>query len=230
MSSEVVCLIEAKWTFSQDRLLPILFRITIGIETLVRSDSDAEVHHIMSSPPIRRADRAMSDERILETLARGYSGRLATVSEDGFPYCIPLLYVWIDGEVYLHTASARGHLRANIERDRRVCFEVDEQEGVFDYGRFECDSGLAYRSVCLFGRIRIVDDTEVKQRFCEALMAKYGKPETRRPKGFFPRIDVITVYAITVERMTGKEQALPPLSEQWPAKDRTKTPNAVLPN
>jgi uncharacterized protein len=182
----------------------------------------------MSSPQIRRADRAMSDERTLETLAQGYSGHLATVSEDGFPYCIPLLYLWINGEVYLHTASAGGHLRANIERDRRVCFEIDEQEGVFDYGRFECDSGLAYRSVCLFGRIRIVDDREAKQRFCEALMTKYGKPETQRPKGFFPRIDVITVYAITVERMTGKEQALPPLSEQWPAKDRTKTPNASL--
>src|SRR6202521_3642321 len=187
------------------------------------------VHLIMSSPQIRRADRAMSDERTLETLAQGYSGRLATVSEDGFPYCVPLLYLWLDGEVYFHTTSAGGHLRANIERERRVCFEVDEQEGVFDYGRFECDSGLAYRSVCLFGRIRIVDDREVKQRFCEALMAKYGKPETKRPKGFFPRIDVITVYAIAVERMTGKEQSLPPLSEQWPAKDRTKTPNASLP-
>ena len=166
---------------------------------------------------------------MLEVLARGNSGCLATVSEDGFPYCIPLLYLWMDGEVYLHTTSARGHLRANIDRDQRACFEVDEQEGVFDYGRFECDSGFAYRSVCLFGRIRSVDDKQVKQRFCEALMAKYGKPETKRPKAFFPRIDVITVYAIAVERMTGKEQPLPALSEQWPAKDRTKTPNASLP-
>jgi nitroimidazol reductase NimA-like FMN-containing flavoprotein (pyridoxamine 5'-phosphate oxidase superfamily) len=183
----------------------------------------------MSSPPVRRADRAMSDQRMLDTLARGYSGCLATVSEDGFPYCIPLLYLWIDGEVYLHATDARGHLRANIERDPRVCFEIDEQEGVFDYGRFECDSGLAYRSLCLFGRIRIVDDRVVKQRFCEALMEKYGNPDTKRPKGFFPRLDVITVYAIVVERMTGKEQPLPPLSEQWPAKDRTKTPHASLP-
>jgi uncharacterized protein len=182
----------------------------------------------MSSPQTRRADRLMSDERALETLAQGYSGRLATVSQDGFPYCIPLLYLWMSGEVYLHTTSARGHLRANIERERRVCFEIDEQEGVFDYGRFECDSGLAYRSVCLFGRIRIVEDSEIKQRFCEALMAKYGKPETQRPKGFFPRIDVIPVYATKAERMTGKELALPPLSEQWPAKDSTKTPNASL--
>jgi nitroimidazol reductase NimA-like FMN-containing flavoprotein (pyridoxamine 5'-phosphate oxidase superfamily) len=182
----------------------------------------------MSSPKSRRADLMMSDVRALETLARGYSGHLATVGDGGFPYCIPLLYLWMDGEVFLHTTSARGHLRANIEKERRVCFAVDEQEGVFDYGRFECDSGLAYRSVCVFGRIRIVEDRGIKQRFCEALIAKYGKPETQRPKGFFPRIDVITVYAIAVERMTGKEVALPPLSEQWPAKDRTKTPNASL--
>ena len=64
--------------------------------------------------------------------------------------------------MYVHTTSARGHLAANIESEPRVCFEVDEQEGVFDYGRF---SGLAYRSVCLFGRIRIVEDREIKQRF-----------------------------------------------------------------
>jgi hypothetical protein len=38
------------------------------------------------------------------------------------------------------------------------------------------------------------------------------------------------VYAISVERMTGKEQSMPPLSEQWPAKDRTKTPNALSPS
>ena len=180
----------------------------------------------MSSPPIRRADRIISDEHALDALVQGFSGCLATVSQDGFPYCVPLLYLWMDEELYLHTTSARGHLRANIEQEPRVCFVVDEQEGVFEYGRFECDSGLAYRSVCLFGRIRIVDDRKIKQRFCEALMAKYGKPDTQRPKGFFPRIDVITVYAVAVERMTGKEMALPPLSEQWPAKDRTKTPNA----
>jgi nitroimidazol reductase NimA-like FMN-containing flavoprotein (pyridoxamine 5'-phosphate oxidase superfamily) len=168
----------------------------------------------------------MSAERACELLERGFSGRLATVSEDGYPYCIPLLYVWMDGEVWVHTTSARGHFRANIDREPRVCFAIDEPDQVFDYGRFECDSGLAYRSVILFGKIRIAGERAAKQRFCEALMMKYGKPDTIRPKGFFPRLEVITVYAISVERMTGKEMALPPLSEQWPAKDMTRTPNA----
>ena len=180
----------------------------------------------MSSPKLRRTDRMMSDARACAMVERGFSGRLATVGEDGYPYCIPLLYIRMDGEVYVHTGSGRGHFRTNVEREPRVCFELDEPDQVFDYGRFECDSGLAYQSVILFGKIRIVEDRAAKQRFSEALMAKYGKPETERPKGFFPRLDAITVYAIAVERMTGKEMALPPLSEQWPAKDRTKTPNA----
>jgi uncharacterized protein len=53
---------------------------------------------------------------------------------------------------------------------------------------------------------------------------RIGKPNS--PKNFFPRLDAIIVYALTVERMTGKERILPELSEQWPAKDQTMTPNA----
>jgi uncharacterized protein len=180
----------------------------------------------MSGPGLRRGDRAMTEEQALRALESGFAGRLASISEDGYPYCVPLLYVWAENQVFLHGTSMRGHLRNNVEREPRVCFEIDEPDAVFDYGRFECDSGLAYRSVILFGRIRIAEDSETKQRFCERLMQKYGKPNSIRPKSFFPRLDVITVYALTVERITGKEQSLPPLSEQWPAMDRSKTPHA----
>ncbi len=184
----------------------------------------------MSQPPqVRRADKLMADDGTRETLARGVCGRLATVSADGSPYCLPLLYVVLDGEIWVHNTAATGHLRANAEHEPRVCFEVDEPGQVYDYGRFECDSSIAYRSVVAFGRIRIVDNRAAKQRFFEAFMAKYRKSDEARPKGFFPRIDVVTVYAITVERMTGKETPLPAVADQWPAKDQTKTPNARPP-
>jgi hypothetical protein len=178
------------------------------------------------SPRVRRQDKAMTEERALDLLARGFCGRLATIGADGCPYCVPLLYVWMEGEVYLHNTAARGHLRATIDHEARVCFEIDEPGEVFAYGRFECDTSIAYRSVVLFGRIRIVADTTAKQRFCTALMAKYARPDLGRPKDFFPRLDHITVYAVTPERITGKETALPAPAEQWPAADHTKTPNA----
>ena len=80
---------------------------------------------------------------------------------------------------------------------------------MFDYGRFECDSGLAYRSVILSGKMFVAEDAAIKQWFCERLMEKYGKPKSIRPRNFFPRLDVITVYAMIVERMTGKQRLLP---------------------
>jgi nitroimidazol reductase NimA-like FMN-containing flavoprotein (pyridoxamine 5'-phosphate oxidase superfamily) len=184
----------------------------------------------MSAPQVRRTDRVMTDARIEELLATGFCGRLATVGADGAPYCVPLLYVWLDGEVFVHNTGARGHLRTNVEHEARVCFEIDEPGKVFDYGRFECDSSVSYRSVIVHGRARIVAEAAAKQRFCEALMAKYRKTGAERPKGFFPRLAEITVYAITVDRVTGKELALPDVSQQWPAVDMTKSPLARAPS
>src|SRR3954471_9025897 len=117
----------------------------------------------MSSPQLRRADRMMPDDRTLQFLQRGFAGRIASIGEDGYPYCVPLLYVCMDGEVYVHNTAARGHLRSNVEHDARVCFEIDEAGEVFDYGRFECDSSVAYSSVILFGKIRIADDEATKR-------------------------------------------------------------------
>jgi hypothetical protein len=34
---------------------------------------------------------------------------------------------------------------------------------------------------------------------------------------------------MAVERMTGKETPLPDVSQQWPAVDRSATPNAAVP-
>ena len=181
------------------------------------------------SSPVRRTDRVMSDQRAREILGQGFCARLATVGEDGYPYCVPLLYITMNDEIFVHNTAARGHLRRNVEHAGKVCFEIDEPGEVFNYGRFECDSSVAYRSVVVFGQIRIVDDRAVKQQFCDALMAKYGKSGSDRPKSFYPRLGQITVYAITPQRITGKELALPGVADQWPTRDMTKSPNAVAP-
>src|SRR5204862_1190853 len=136
-------------------------------------------------------DRVMTDARAQDILAQGFCGRLATIGEDGFPYCVPLLYLMIDREIFVHNTAARGHLRRNVDHASKVCFEIDEPGEVFDYGRFECDSSVSYCSVVVFGQIRIVEDRALKQRFCDALMAKYRKAEAKRPKSFYPRLDQV---------------------------------------
>ena len=171
----------------------------------------------------------LAEAEARDLIKGAYCGRVATVGADGWPYVVPLLHVFDGNVIGLHNTAARGHFRLNVERDARACFEVDEPMKVFDYGRFECDSGLAYRSAIAYGRIQIVADAAAKIRFFDALLAKYGTGVPGRPKSFYPRLDEVTVYALTVERITGKHCPLPPVSEQWPALDRTKTPNAAPP-
>jgi len=181
---------------------------------------------VSSLPQVRRADKLMAEARAREVLERGFCGRLATVGEDGWPYCVPLLYVCMDGDIFVHNTRAKGHLRTNVDHEPRVCFEVDEVGEVFPYGRFECDSTVAYASVVAFGRIRVVEELAARQRFFNALMAKYARHDWERPKGFYPRIDQITLYAIAIERLSGKETPLPEASKRWPAVDHTKSPDA----
>jgi hypothetical protein len=184
----------------------------------------------MSSPPkVRRADKLMSEEKLGELLAASYCGRLGTVGPDGSPYICPLLYVWMHGQIWLHNTRALGHLQTNVRHEPRVCFEIDTPGTVFPYGRFQCDTSVEYKSVLVFGRISIVEDRAQKTAFFDALMAKYYKEDPARPKGFYPRLDAVVVYALTVERMTGKQTPLPAADSQWPAADYTKSPDAIAP-
>ncbi|MFQ5545755.1 MAG: pyridoxamine 5'-phosphate oxidase family protein, partial [Acidiferrobacterales bacterium] len=52
-----------------------------------------------NAPKVRRADKLMSEARTRELMAQAYAGRLATVGTDGWPYIVPLLYVWMNNEV-----------------------------------------------------------------------------------------------------------------------------------
>jgi len=136
----------------------------------------------MSGPrDVRRADKVIPEARARDLLAGGFAGRLGTVGPDGWPYVVPLLYVFMDGQIYVHNTAARGHLRESVDHEPRVCFEVDEPGDVFAYGRFECDTSVAYGSVIPFGRIRIVTTVADKTRFCtEFVGAPAGHREARR--------------------------------------------------
>jgi hypothetical protein len=61
-------------------------------------------------------------------------------------------------------------------------------------------------------------------------MSKYHSAEMGRPKGFYPRLGDVTVYALSPERITGKQISLPAKEGRWPAVDKTKSPGAVVPN
>jgi nitroimidazol reductase NimA-like FMN-containing flavoprotein (pyridoxamine 5'-phosphate oxidase superfamily) len=168
---------------------------------------------------LRRADKIMSAAEVDAFLAGAVCGRTATVGADGYPYVVPNLFVWLRGQVYLHTAKVDGHFLANVRHADRISFEADQAGEVFPYGPVECDTSVSYRSVIVFGRIRIIEADAEKIEFYSTFMAKYAPTDSwGRERGSFPRRDKTIVYAITPEAITGKQGPLPMLAERWPNK------------
>jgi nitroimidazol reductase NimA-like FMN-containing flavoprotein (pyridoxamine 5'-phosphate oxidase superfamily) len=165
---------------------------------------------------LRRADKIMDPGEVEAFLDQCFCGRTATVGADGYPYVVPNLFVWMDGQVYLHTSLIPGHFLQNVRHSDRVSFEVDEPGEVFPYGPVECDTSVSYRSVVLFGRIRIIDAADEKTRFYSAFMRKYAPADSwGRERDSFPRLAKTIVYAIAPESITGKQGPLPGIDRRW---------------
>jgi nitroimidazol reductase NimA-like FMN-containing flavoprotein (pyridoxamine 5'-phosphate oxidase superfamily) len=184
----------------------------------------------VSQGVVRRKDKEMSRQETEDLLARAALAHFGTAGSDGQPYVVPNLFVYAEGKIYLHTTTASGHFKQNVGHNPRISFEIAEMGQVFPYGEFECDTTVSYASVVGFGTVRIETDRAAKARFFDRFMKKYADPKwQQRPKGFYPRLDEVTIYAIELERLTGKKGPLPGLSDQWPSKNMTKSPGVKAP-
>ena len=68
---------------------------------------------------MRRRRQQLTHEECLAILERGTSGVLAVSGEDGYPYAVPLSYVYRDGRLFFHCAKSGHKLfgRARILQD-----------------------------------------------------------------------------------------------------------------
>ena len=57
---------------------------------------------------MRRKKQNLSNDKITDILHRGTSGVLAVFGDDGYPYAVPLSYVYHDSKIYFHCAKT-GH-------------------------------------------------------------------------------------------------------------------------
>lgn len=161
---------------------------------------------------LRRADRAMRDPDDIEALLRrARFGYVATTSGDQ-PFLHPTTF-WYDQRarrVYFHGAR-QGRTLQNVRQNPRVCF------GVAEMGRMlpadsACGFSLEYASVCVFGRVRLVEEEAEKRRGLQGLLDKYF-PELQPVKDYSPitqaQLSETTVYAIEVEAWSGKQRGAP---------------------
>ena len=147
---------------------------------------------------MRRNKQALTAEEIAEILKRNTSGVLAVNGDGGYPYAVPLSYVYLDSKLYFHCAGT-GHKLESILKDGKVSFCVIDQDQVVgeEYTTY-------FRSVVAFGQARVLEGAE-KLRPLVELCEKYypGHLEQTRQKAEHA-LKNVSIVEVTIEHMTGK--------------------------
>lgn len=148
---------------------------------------------------MRRKDRAIEGGACEEILRACADGVMACMGDDGYPYAVPLNYVYAGGKIICHSAR-EGHKIDALGRSDKVSFCVVGKHDVLAE-----EYSTAYQSVIVFGRARVVTDEDELVPLLDSLAAKYvtDGPEARLT--YIRRfLRYTAVIEITPEHMTGK--------------------------
>ena len=148
--------------------------------------------------PMRRFKQALPPKECTAILETAYRGFLSVIGDGGYPYTIPINFVFTDGKLYFH-CTKEGHKLDAIRSCDKACFTV------IDDPVKEPDSWWDHvRSVICFGRIRIMEDQEEIVAMSRELCAKFpATPE--EIEGMVHRSGArVGGLELTIEHMTGK--------------------------
>ena len=159
---------------------------------------------------MRRKKQILSNKENIELLEKGTSGILALLGDNEYPYAVPISYVYENSKVYFHSAKA-GHKIDAIRKCSKASFCVIAQDEIFpeEYTTY-------FRSVIVFGKIRILEDENEIRKAIEKLAIKYYPTDSieNRNQEIAREWKPLCMMELSVEHMTGKE-AIEIAKKKW---------------
>lgn len=147
---------------------------------------------------MRRHKKEMDKKTAMAVLESGEYGILATQSEDGYPYAVPLNYAVHQGAIYFHCATT-GHKLDNLAHNDKVSFCVVPQAEILPK-----EFSTRFKSVVVFGRACAVEGEE-KEAGLLALVQRFSPEFLEEGKTYIRNAAAKTqVIKITMESLTGK--------------------------
>ena len=150
---------------------------------------------------MRRKKQKLSKEECDRILYNGTSGVLALHGDNGYPYAVPVSYVY-NGEKLLFHSAKNGHKIDAILKNAAASFCVIDQDQIVpeEYTTY-------FRSIIAFGRIRILEDDAEKRSAIEKLAVKYAPDDTaeNRDKAIEREWKPLCMMEMEIEHLTGKQ-------------------------
>ena len=78
---------------------------------------------------MRRKNQQLLEEDTAAILREGSSGVLSVLGDDGYPYGVPLSYLYEEGRLYFHCAVS-GHKLDALRREAKASFCVIAQDEI----------------------------------------------------------------------------------------------------
>jgi hypothetical protein len=183
-------------------------------------------YSLAAQPPAagqRLPEYARDEEWVRAFLRAAQIGRVATLWGDQ-PFVTPSTF-WYDEanrRIIFHSNLA-GRVRANVERNPKVCLEASEMGRLLP-SNVALEFSLQYRSVMVFGTVRILESDEEKRAALTGLLEKYF-PAMQAGREYRPitdrELNRTSVYELKIESWSGKENwnERADQSDEWPALD-----------
>jgi hypothetical protein len=148
---------------------------------------------------MRRFKQELSDEETAKILLDGKTGVLGVIGDGGYPYTVPVNYVFNGGKIYFHCAKS-GHKIDAINNCDKVSFCVVDKDDV-------CVEKFTtyFKSAIIFGRARVLQTDEEIFNAAEILGLKYIGDKVVVDKEIEGEWSALSCVEITVEHMSGKQ-------------------------
>lgn len=148
---------------------------------------------------MRRGKQLLSTEETVNILERRTAGVLGVTGDNGYPYTVPVSYVYKDGKLFFHCAK-EGHKIDGIGRNDKVSFCVIDQDDIV-----QKTFTTHFASVIVFGRARILTEDDERRTALRCLIEKYS-PDYREEgeQVIDDTWNRVCVVEIKIEHMTGK--------------------------
>lgn len=149
---------------------------------------------------MRRKRQQLSEVESVALLKKATSGTLALLGDNGYPYAVPISYVYSEGKLYFHSALS-GHKVDAIRNYDKASFCVIAKDDV-QPEKFT----TFFRSVIAFGRIHIIEDEAEKQKTARMLGNRYNpNHEEALQKELENGLPRMLMIRLDIEHLTGKE-------------------------
>lgn len=151
---------------------------------------------------MRSKANMLTNEEVENILKTSPNGTLALYGENGYPYSVPVNFVYSNGKIYFHGA-AEGYKLDCMKKDPHVSFSVIGKDDIAKE-----NFTTLFSSVIAFGTIRVIDTMEEKIPVLEAMVGKYSAEFMESGKELISKGCGSVAYELTIDHMTGKKGML----------------------